>query len=67
MKRQGPFLNFRVSDELMVCIDDAAQKSGWDRSKQVRYMLETMFGMARQPYFPKPKAADNSHYSMPGE
>ena len=55
MSRQdGCFLNFRVSQELMEAIDHAADRSGWDRSKQVRAMLEACFGMGKLPYIPVP-------------
>ena len=62
MERQDKyFLNFRVSEELMVAIDHAAQQSGWDRSKQVRAMLEACFGMGRQPYIPMPNGTTQNH------
>jgi hypothetical protein len=53
-RQDGHFLNFRVSDQLMEAIDQAAAQSGWDRSKQVRAMLEAAFGLGRRPYIPVP-------------
>jgi hypothetical protein len=54
MAEQIHFLNFRISVELKERLDEAAKLSGWDRSKQARYMLERLFKIEPKPYFPMP-------------
>lgn len=58
------FLNFRISEELKAALDDAATRSGWDRSKQARTMLEAAFGITHKPYIPVP-TADGRHFRQP--
>ena len=55
MAEQILFLNFRISTELAACLDDAAKRSGWDRSKQARRMLEAAFGITHKPFIPVPQ------------
>ena len=65
MRHDKNFLNFRVDDELMAAIDEAAERNGWDRSKQVRAMLEAAFGLVRQPYIPVPRHDQQLSFSGP--
>ena len=44
----------RVSDELKADIVEAANRSGWTISAQVRYELLERRGLAKQPYLPTP-------------
>ena len=65
MRHDKNFLNFRVTEELMTAIDEAAAQNGWDRSKQVRAMLEAAFGMVRRPYIPVPTQDQQLSFSVP--
>lgn len=44
MVRQRHFLNFEVDEELLVRLDEAAEKSDLDRSKQARALIEYALG-----------------------
>jgi len=47
------FLNFRISDEERDALDEAAKRSGCDRSKQARALIRFALGIEDQkPYIP---------------
>ena len=45
-------IGVRIPEELYRRLNDAAKRSGWTFSQQVRYMLEVPFGLAKTPYMP---------------
>lgn len=52
MAKHRTFLNFAVPDELVERIDEAAAKSGLDRSKQTRALIEYALGYEHKPFIP---------------
>lgn len=50
-------LNVRIPHELMAAVKEAAEKSGWGVSDQIRYELLTIRGMWK-PYLPTQPASE---------
>lgn len=50
----------RLSEELMKSLSEAAQKSGWTLSEQIRYELAKPRGLWKpiQPYLPSSRSGD---------
>lgn len=46
-------IGIRISPELNRLLEEAAKKSGWTISQQVRFQLEYDFGIAKLPYLPQ--------------
>lgn len=42
----------RMPDELRIAVEDAAKRSGWSLSEQIRYELAERRGMVHKPYLP---------------
>ena len=46
-------IGVRMSIELKRLLEEAAAKSGWTLSQQVRFQLEHAFGIDKKPYLPQ--------------
>lgn len=51
-------IGVRMSVELKRLLEEAAEKSGWSVSQQVRFQLEHAFGIDKKPYLPQVPSSD---------
>lgn len=65
MAKHRTFLNFAVPDDLVEMIDETAEKSGLDRSKQARALIEYALGYVRKPYIPAAEQPAQLSFSRP--
>lgn len=71
MAKHRKFLNFEAPDDLLEKIDAAAERSGLDRSKQARALIEYALGVERKPYIPVAQqerlSFNTPHHEAPGK